>query len=68
MKVSELIEKLSGLAAEHGDLEVFAHDFGCGCCGDYVNPDPSLMVMDRFDTIYCDTRHLEVGDKVIRLN
>lgn len=52
MTISDLILKLQQLEFEHGDLEVVASDFGCGCCGGYAETKPHLYTVgqgDHFD-------------------
>lgn len=68
MKATDLIVKLSHLVDEHGDLDVLASDFGCGCCGDLDTPDPHIYELDRYDLVYLDTTDIVAGTKVIKLN
>lgn len=51
MKISELVDKLEALKAEHGDVHVYTED-GCGCCIGSREPDPEFHEKDRWDYLY----------------
>jgi hypothetical protein len=48
MLISELIEKLAALAAEHGDVVVEVTS-GCGCCEWNEEPNPKFHEPDKYD-------------------